>query len=290
MRRFSPIALAGIGLAVCLATSACTGVSNELSCAQSDECVRGGAQGQCMPPGFCAFSDGDCASGFRWDATASTELAGLCVGDEGLPDAGPGAPDGGGGRNACGGTGQLAGAPGASCGICDSGTYQCDGQEAVRCNGELTLDTPITNLGTVQAETTFDGSFQASLAVDGNLTTSWFSDGPDSDGSPTFFRWDRGADVCITRITYTGNGAHSNESFRAGFGFGEVTIRVLDAGGQPVFSQVHNLDPNPAVPDPNLEIPTGGVMGQTVELLLLGHESVNNDCGGFAELTVTSKQ
>lgn len=285
MRRSSQILLFGLGLG--LAAPGCEGVSKQLVCQASTECVRGDSQGQCMPPGFCAFSDGTCPSGFRWDPTAAPDLAGDCVEANAGVDAGA-PPDAGQVPNTCGGTTPLAGAPGSSCGICDSGVYQCDGPDAVSCEGELNLDAPITNLGTVEAEKTFndDPSFGADLAKDNNLATSWFSQGPDGDGTPTFFRWNRGADECISRITFVGNGGHP--SFPTGFGFGQVTVRVLDSTGSPVFSQVHDLDANSNVPDPNLDIDTGGVTGRTVEFLFTGHEDPS--CGGFAELTVTAVQ
>jgi hypothetical protein len=284
--RAATVAVA-LGAALGLGAPACSSVSKELACESRTECVRGAAQGECMPPGFCAFADGTCPSGLRWDSTAADELAGSCFEDADGADAGAGI-DSGGVVNTCGGTTPLAGAPGAPCGICDSGTFQCAGPEAVVCQGEFTLDAPITNLGTVDAETTFSGSFSASLAVDGDLSSSWFSTGPDGDSSPTFYRWDRGMDECISRITFAGNGAHSNSSFRSGFGFGQVTVRVLDGAGAPVFSMVHDLDANPGVPDPSLNIDTAGVVGQAVELLLSGHEDAG--CGGFSELTVTAKQ
>jgi hypothetical protein len=38
--------------------------------------------------------------------------------------------------NECGGCGVLPARPGGSCGVCDSGTYVCDG-EGLRCDGDL---------------------------------------------------------------------------------------------------------------------------------------------------------
>lgn len=58
-------------------------------CSTSDQCIRGGGAGTCQASGYCSFADPGCASGQRYDDSATEDLAGTCVGDLG------GGPDGG---------------------------------------------------------------------------------------------------------------------------------------------------------------------------------------------------
>ena len=143
----------------------------------------------------------------------------------------------------------------------------------------------ITSMGWVEASSIFDPwfgqAFPAELSVDGNLGTSWFSAGPESDGAPTFFKWITQSDVCIGELQIIGNGGHNNADFRQGYGFGSLTVRIYDTGGDEVFRETYDLSGSP---DPTVEVTTGGVQGHRVELYLDGHES--DDCGGFSELTV----
>ena len=50
--------------------------------------------------------------------------------------------------NACGGCGTLEGEPEESCGLCSSGTYACDGTDAVACEGEGSEDELLNLCGT----------------------------------------------------------------------------------------------------------------------------------------------
>lgn len=274
--RFALLAPAALALSL-----GCTGISRELSCEQNSECVRDGVTGVCMPPGHCAFEDGACPSGYRWDSTAGDSLAEECVGEGGGdPDAGD--------TNACGGTAVLEGAPQSPCGPCDSGTYECAGPDAVECTGAVSLSSQVTLLsaGRVEAETTFenDDSFRAELAADDKLSTSWFSDGPNEDGSPTVFEWIADEEICVETVTMYGNGNHEVEDFQTGYGFGQVTMRVLDESGDPTYAETIQL---PGTPDPEAIAQTGGVLGARVQLQLKGHEDPQGSCGGFAELAVT---
>ena len=61
-------------------------------CESDAPCVSGGAQGRCEQES-CAFADGQCASGWRWDDTAAPEQAGQCVPSEGADLASPGRRD-----------------------------------------------------------------------------------------------------------------------------------------------------------------------------------------------------
>ncbi|MGB8647113.1 MAG: hypothetical protein WCF84_17885 [Anaerolineae bacterium] len=141
----------------------------------------------------------------------------------------------------------------------------------------------ITAEGSVLASTTSPG-YPASLAIDGDPTTSWFSTGPEPGGRPTRFQWTHSRDDLITTVYIHGNSQNQTPSFRTGYGFGSVTVEVLDASNHLVFQQTAP-GPGNAVPDvlvhPN-------VVGRTVLLLLTGHESP--DCGGFSEFQVKANR
>jgi len=289
--------LASLFVLLCAAAGCNSFPDGPFACARADQCVRGGESGLCID-GYCAFVDPAC-EGFRFDESAAPELAGQCV--PGGSDAGPVGDDDGGradaGRprdggtvtdNGCGGRAMLPAAPETPCGPCGRGTFKCDGTERLRCDMELSLELDVTSEGTVSASTEFSSSFQAELAVDGDLSTSWFSSGVEP--SATQYRWRSGRDDCITRVQIEGNGAHSNSSFRTDFGFGQVTVQVLDEAGTVVSSQVEGL---PGTPDPTVvSVPTAGgfegAWGREVLLLFTGHES--SDCGGFSELNVSVKR
>ena len=134
--------------------------------------------------------------------------------------------------------------------------------------------------GAVTASTTYSGDYPASLAVDGNPATSWFSSGRKPGAPPTTFTWTYTKDELITRVKVVGNGANSTPNFRKNFGFGSVTIRVLDANGKTDFEQTVAL---PGTPDPDVVVQPG-VTGRTIQLTFDGDEAP--DCGGFAELEV----
>jgi hypothetical protein len=148
-----------------------------------------------------------------------------------------------------------------------SGTVECDGSAS-----------NITDLGVVGASTVFEG-YPPILSADGDFSTSWFSTGPEA--GPTAYLWTLNEERCIAQIKLTGNALHSNPAFREDFGFGSVTVKVLDRETELVFQQTWPLD---GTPDPEVTVATGGVMGSRVVLEFTGHE--NNDCGGFSELEV----
>ncbi len=54
----------------------------EYPCAGSADC----GDGRCEPAGFCSFDDPECASGHRYDAYASDQLADRCVPLDGISD------------------------------------------------------------------------------------------------------------------------------------------------------------------------------------------------------------
>ena len=229
----------GVAL-LALAAAGCVEFSNEFRCETNEECLRQGATGWCvMPEGFCAFNDGSCASGLRWDSTADNSRSDTCV------------------------------------------ASTTPAQKS--CADSAMLSVPITQDGTVVASTAFSDEFLPALAVDGNYGTSWFSSGPEAGGAPSSYTWSTSAEECIEQITIAGNDQHEISAFRTGFGFGQVTLQIHSAAGELVFSRTEQL---PGTPDPLINLDVGGVLGNRVTLLLLGHES--GECGGFSELAITA--
>jgi hypothetical protein len=86
-----------------------------------------------------------------------------------------------------------------------------------------------------------------------------------------------GPTATIAEVNVISNRNHPE--FPTGFGFGQVTVRVLRAGSV-VFSQTVGLA---GTPDPDVTV-FPNVAGDTVALQFLQPESP--DCGGFAELRV----
>jgi hypothetical protein len=52
-------------------------------CHSNQNCVIEGVQGACVPAGagtsYCAFGDGKCPSGYRWDTSAPSAIDNNCV-------------------------------------------------------------------------------------------------------------------------------------------------------------------------------------------------------------------
>ena len=140
----------------------------------------------------------------------------------------------------------------------------------------------ITADGVVGASTVFSG-YPPILSVDGDLSTSWFSTGPEGmgGGMPSVYTWTLTEERCISRISLSGNGLHSNPAFREDFGFDSVTVRVFNDANDVVFEGSEDL---PGSPDPDVTMMPMGVTGSRVLLEFYGHES--EECGGFSELTV----
>ena len=141
--------------------------------------------------------------------------------------------------------------------------------------------TDITSQGGVNATSEFSSQFPASLAVDGDPTTSWFSGGSNADGDTSTFAWGSPSDALfnIDTVKVVSNAANSTPDFRSGFGFEQVEV-VVARKGKTVWSQTVPL---PGTPDPDVTVHPG-VVGDRVYLYLTGHEAAN--CGGFAELIV----
>jgi hypothetical protein len=141
----------------------------------------------------------------------------------------------------------------------------------------------IASEGTVLASSTYDGNqYPASLAVDGDATTSWFSAGPGPDGSTTYTWTDRQDDF-IASLSILNNRLHESPDFRTRFGFGRVRIEVFGPGQSaetPVFRHEADLSGSP---DPNVTVQPN-VRGNRVVLTFTGHEDPT--CGGFSELQV----
>jgi hypothetical protein len=141
--------------------------------------------------------------------------------------------------------------------------------------------TDVTARGAVSASTSFSTEYWPHLAVDGSRATSWFSAGPQREGSEvSTFTWDAGEDYHIGRISIYGNGNHATPDFRTGFGFDVVTVQILDANRSVVWEEVVGLG---GTPDPDVVL-TPDVVGHHVILVFGGHEAP--DCGGFSELVI----
>lgn len=137
----------------------------------------------------------------------------------------------------------------------------------------------VASEGHVKTSSTSAG-FPANLGIDGDPTTSWFSEGSNVDGSASTFRWTGQQDDLIATIALTSNAQHDEPSFRTGYGFDSVLIQVLDASGAVVFEELADLS---GTPDPNVQV-RPGVVGRSILLTFRGHESAV--CGGFGELQV----
>lgn len=153
------------------------------------------------------------------------------------------------------------------------------------CSGATTN---ITQEGNVLASSVFDSllgpAYEADLAVDGDVATSWFSAGPNEDGTESSYEWYTQFDHCIDGIALISNANHSNPDFREGFGFEAGTLEVLDTSGSVVYSADLDLS---GTPDPDIVVEPEGVLGNQVRLTLRNHES--EDCGGFAELAIDGR-
>ncbi|MBC7875865.1 MAG: serine/threonine protein kinase [Anaerolineales bacterium] len=133
--------------------------------------------------------------------------------------------------------------------------------------------------GDAGASSTFDPAFPPSLVIDGDLTTSWLSAGPDGDGTSTFV-WTGIQEDLVYSIELISNRENQESEFRTNYGFGEVTIQLFNAADDMVFEETVNLD---GTPDPDV-IVYPNVVGQWVWLILRGSEASNSS--GFAELRV----
>jgi hypothetical protein len=275
------LALLGLVVGVVATLSGCNSFPDSFQCSADSQCRRGGDRGVCTA-GACAFDDPSCpATLLRYDRTAGGGNAGMCVSPGGLRDSG--GPDDG-LLNDCGGTATLPARVLDPCGNCLLGRYQCDGTNELRCEGEPTNEAIITDMGYVSASSTYSSEFMPPLAVDGDQTTSWFSAGPEAGGAPTTYEWTVRDDVCIVGVSFYGNGLNADPSYRNDFGFGSMTVQILDAADGIQASDTRTLD---GTPDPEQHLDIQGY-GRTVRLLFTGHEST--DCGGFSELVVTAAQ
>ena len=138
----------------------------------------------------------------------------------------------------------------------------------------------IASEGTVEASSIYDSTYPASLAIDGDLRTSWFSAGAiKGDNKPTYV-WTGLQDDFIASIELISNREHQVVDFRTGYGFEEVTVQVLDAQGGVVFEESAALD---GTPDPDVQVQPN-VIGRSIRFIFTGGEAP--DCGGFGELKI----
>lgn len=144
-----------------------------------------------------------------------------------------------------------------------------------------TVEVDITQDGVVFASSVYGGKqYPEWLSVDGDLTTSWFSGGPDVDGSQATFTWTGQQEEVFTEIVIWSNADHAVPEFRTGFGFEAVTLLIYDAEEVLVYEASTGLG---GTPDPDVAF-LPQVQGQQIVLIFTGHEAP--DCGGFAELQV----
>ncbi len=143
-----------------------------------------------------------------------------------------------------------------------------------------TLLDNITSEGVVNASTVFNG-YPPVEAVDGDLSSSWFSTGPEGGGAPSVYTWTSGVDRCISRIFIADNAANANPDFQSGFGFDRATVRVVALNNDTKYEETFEL---PGTPDGDITADTEGVIGNRIIIELYDHE--NSSCGGFAELQV----
>lgn len=269
-----------VSLVGLLSLTSCSTFPADFTCTRDDQCVRQNNFGYCIT-NACAFDDLGCRSGLSYDSTAPADLAGRCVPSGADRDSGTSTDSGtdGGLLNDCGGSTTLPGRIFDPCGACLLGHYECETAESLACVNDRVLREDITGDGSVTASSTYGAAYIPARAVDGDPTTSWFSDGPEGGGMPTTYEWTIPSRECIVGISFRGNALHPE--FSEDFGFGSMTVQVLDAAGGVQFSQVESL---PGTPDPNVNVDLDA-NGVKVRLLFTDHEST--DCGGFAELAVT---
>jgi hypothetical protein len=137
----------------------------------------------------------------------------------------------------------------------------------------------VASEGEVDASSIYDATFPTSLVLDGDLSTSWFSAGPDADGTSTFV-WTGAQDDFIASIDLISNREHEVVDFRTGYGFGAVTIQVFTSDDELVYEETVQLG---GTPDPDVHIEPN-VVGRWIWMVFTGSEAL--DCGGFAELKV----
>jgi hypothetical protein len=255
-----------LGLLVGLLAGGCL-KTPPYACSSDDVCVLNNVSGRCdVPSGTCLYPAPDCASKVA-DAHGSCFESGTDATDD------PTVAD-------ASGSASMTSTSAATTEPDDTSTSgdstPSTSTSPVSCVGP---GVNITDDGFVGASTVFP-DFPPIRAVDGDVSTSWFSTGPE-DG-PSAYTWTLNEERCIFGVRIVGNAMHSNPSFREDFGFGAVTVKVLDIEGGLVFSESRDLE---GTPDPDVDLDTGGVFGSRLVLEFTGHES--SDCGGFSELEVT---
>lgn len=139
--------------------------------------------------------------------------------------------------------------------------------------------------GGTNASSTFgdpdDPRFAKEKAIDGDFTTSWFSEGDsDPNGDFSTFTWTATEEVLIAATGIANNSMHQDTLYHTGFGYlGQVTFRIFSANEQMVFEGMVAYPTAKAV---KMVFPL--VRGKKIELILNQH--ANPMCGGFSELVV----
>jgi hypothetical protein len=242
------------------------------ACTMDLQCNANGVIGRCdMPTGTCLYTSAGCPGGLE------TAEGDCFPGTNPTTGGSAGATDGGSTVSAGDTSGDGPGSTSTAPTDTDAGTSDPGTTGASACDG---ASVDVTDQGIVGASSTFN-NFEPALAVDGDLSSSWFSTGPEPGNAPTDYSWTMGVDRCLERVLLVGNALNENPNFRTNFGFESMVVRVFDSGNDLVFEQTHGLV---GTPDPDTNIDLGGVVGNRVVLSLTGHEDPS--CGGFSELQV----
>ncbi|MEM7447725.1 MAG: hypothetical protein AAF355_05735 [Myxococcota bacterium] len=254
------------GFLSCALISCIDGVS-ETRCVSDQACLRDRVFGQCVS-GYCAFDDGTCSSGLRFDQTAAAVLAGSCTSESTKNDLNP-----------CGGTTILKGTPGDACGLCSSGTLSCADANTLICTGEYRFVEEV-NTAQVQASSTSpDKMSSVENILDGSLETSWFTD--QSEATVT---WTAEGIDCIDMLRLNGNQFHNPSEFRQGFGFSVVQLRLLDSSDVEVYQEIFNWGPEINTASFNS---FGPITASKIELIFSSPES--SERAGFSEMNVWTR-
>lgn len=134
--------------------------------------------------------------------------------------------------------------------------------------------------GAVASSSNFVG-YAAADGVDGDLTTSWFSDGA-WDGPTEQFTWTADHTEWVDQVVVQNNALNA-QGF-VGFGFETVDVVLRDRGGAVTFAQTVPL---PGDTDPLISVSVGA-FGESLELNYTNHD--DPACGGFSELEVWAER
>ncbi len=144
----------------------------------------------------------------------------------------------------------------------------------------------VAHTGTVSASSVYQNSFPASLGIDFEFGTSWFSGGTVADGQESTYTWNAPSNTFISVCGIVNNTHHADAGLRTGYGFGTVTFQLYsgpNATGQLIFEETVDYPKNSALPFVKVA-PLAS--GRSLRLNFHGPE--NQERGGFSELLIVS--